>query len=292
MPTSAAISTGCRTQLRTGPVVEITALRALLAHPDGDHPAVALPGHHPAGGVEIEDVTVELAFFGDAPRDGERVGHRWALIPGHDVLTVGNLKARIQVEAPLDPDYRFPRVDVTGEIAIKGDGDEEAVIELTARWPDYAVSGVLREGDTIPLGHLLAELGVPAGKHPESLVIDRLSLQAEPVFTPRSFSLWLEIKNGRPAEGEMRLEDAWPIELGSGKTLTIEEVGGAIDYRGGDDGRLTGRLYGRVPQALNIVGYWLPHIKILSPRSLYDSFCVRLKNYIADDMSCQGNRLQ
>lgn len=44
-------------------------------------------------------------------------------------------------------------------------------------------------------------------------------------------------------------------------------------------------------QALNIVGYWLPHIKILSPKTLDNEFCNRLKNYITDDISCRGSNL-
>jgi predicted DNA-binding transcriptional regulator YafY len=36
-------------------------------------------------------------------------------------------------------------------------------------------------------------------------------------------------------------------------------------------------------QALNIVGYWLPHIKILSPKTLHNEFFNRLKDYFADD---------
>jgi predicted DNA-binding transcriptional regulator YafY len=42
-------------------------------------------------------------------------------------------------------------------------------------------------------------------------------------------------------------------------------------------------------QALNIVGYWLPHIKILSPKTLHHEFCNRLKNYSADDTPCHGS---
>lgn len=206
-------------ELRTGAVVEVTSLHAMAQHKSaGQEERVALPGARP-GGVDIQTISVELSFLD---------GQTWPLIPGHDFLTIGALTARLEVDEPLDPDFRFPRVDVTGEIRIETD----AVIELTARWPDYAVSGVLREGE-IPLRVLLAELGVPAGKHPASLVIDRLSLQAEPVFEPRSFSLWLEIA------------DVWQVELGAGKLLAIEKVGGAIDYQGGHGGHLTGRLYGR-----------------------------------------------
>jgi hypothetical protein len=44
-------------------------------------------------------------------------------------------------------------------------------------------------------------------------------------------------------------------------------------------------------QALNIVGYWLPHIKILSPKTLHNEFFNRLKDYFADDTPCHEGRV-
>ncbi len=42
-------------------------------------------------------------------------------------------------------------------------------------------------------------------------------------------------------------------------------------------------------QALTIVGYWLPHIRVLSPKTLHHEFYNRLKNYLADDTPCHGS---
>lgn len=60
-----------------------------------------------------------------------------------------------------------------------------------------------------------------------------------------------------------------------------------------DDGGMiiSGRFTNDI-EALNIVGYWLPYIRILSPRSLHDSFCIRLKRYLSDDISCQDDRIE
>ncbi len=54
---------------------------------------------------------------------------------------------------------------------------------------------------------------------------------------------------------------------------------------------ISGRFTNEI-EALNIVGYWLPHIRILSPRSLHDSFCIRLKSYLSEDISCQVDRIE
>jgi predicted DNA-binding transcriptional regulator YafY len=57
-----------------------------------------------------------------------------------------------------------------------------------------------------------------------------------------------------------------------------------------DGGLIVSGKFTDETQALNIVGYWLPHIKILSPKTLHNQFCNRLKGYITDDVSCQGNK--
>lgn len=59
-----------------------------------------------------------------------------------------------------------------------------------------------------------------------------------------------------------------------------------------DGGVIVSGRFSNDIEVLNIVGYWLPHIRILSPRSLHDSFCVRLKNYISDDISCQIDKIE
>ena len=216
-------------ELRTGSVVEISSFHAMLQHHStGNDDAVTLPGQR-SGGTNIQNIRLNLSFLN---------GHSWNLIPGHDVLKVGQLTAALDVDEPLDPDYRFPRIDVGGVITIEPEGHDKAEIELHARWPDYAVSGILREGQEIPLRALLAEFGVPAGKHPDALTINELSLQAEPIFTPRSFSLSLGVAN------------VWEIELGkdaqgNGKSFKIEQINVYADYQGGDEGHMTGRLLGQ-----------------------------------------------
>lgn len=216
-------------ELRTGSVVEISSFHAMLQHHStGNDDAVTLPGQR-SGGTNIQNIRLNLSFLN---------GHSWNLIPGHDVLKVGQLTAALDVDEPLDPDYRFPRIDVGGVITIEPEGHDKAEIELHARWPDYAVSGILREGQEIPLRALLAEFGVPAGKHPDALTINELSLQTEPIFIPRSFSLSLGVAN------------VWEIELGkdaqgNGKSFKIEQINVYADYKGGDEGHMTGRLFGR-----------------------------------------------
>ena len=170
--------------LREHAAVKVTGLHALVAHRDsGKDDEVALPGMR-SGGTDLQNIGVDLSFLDDLT---------WNLIPGHDGLEVGHLTAHLQVDHPLDADYRFPRIDVGGIITLKPDDHDPAEIEVHAAWPDYAVSAFLREGQSIPLGAILVDLGIPAGKYPMALSINRLSLEAEPVYSPHSFSLTLNI---------------------------------------------------------------------------------------------------
>lgn len=219
-------------ELRTGSIVEISSFHAMLEHESvGNEEPVALPGQR-TGGTRIQNIAVNLSFLND---------HAWQLIPGHDVLKAGKLTAHLQVNEPLNADYRFPRIDIGAAIIIKAESKSEAQIDLTARWPDYAVSGMLRQGDKLPLGELLIDFGVPAGKLPsgkDTLMIDELTLQAEPVFTPRSFSLSLGVNN------------VWKFPLGDDnqgqvKTLKINRISTYVDYQGRDTGNLSGRMFGQ-----------------------------------------------
>lgn len=50
-----------------------------------------------------------------------------------------------------------------------------------------------------------------------------------------------------------------------------------------DGGMIVSGRFVDETQALSVVGYWLPHIKILSPKSLHDLFFRRLKIYVTDN---------
>ncbi|ADR35080.1 helix-turn-helix, type 11 domain-containing protein [Sulfuricurvum kujiense DSM 16994] len=50
-----------------------------------------------------------------------------------------------------------------------------------------------------------------------------------------------------------------------------------------DGGLIVSGRFTDETQALNIVGYWLPHIKILSPIDLHDTFRMQLKKYIEQE---------
>ncbi len=218
-------------ELKTGSVLEITDFHTVLRHTStGNEEPVTLPGLR-TGGCSILNIGIGLSFLG---------GHSWDIIPGHDVLKVGQLTAQLDVDYPLENAYRFPRIDVGGIITISTSGHKDANIDLSARWPDYSVSATLRSGDSIPLGSLLQQLGVPAGNLKDSLLIDDLSLQAEPVLTPRSFSLSLGVSN--IAE--------WQFDLWQGATspttLKFERLNVFVDYQGGDSGYLNGRLFGQL----------------------------------------------
>ncbi|WP_300007696.1 DUF6603 domain-containing protein [Pseudonocardia sp.] len=116
-----------------------------------------------------------------------RVGRdrRWPLVPGFDVLTVGGIVVRFDVDHPLDPLARFPRVSVAGDIGLGA-----ATVRVGARWPDLAVQGHLVDGGAHPvvLDDLLAALHLPVlgGSGP---AITELGFTARPGTAPRTFTL-------------------------------------------------------------------------------------------------------
>lgn len=143
-------------------------------------------------------------------------GARWPLILGFQALTVGAIVVRFDVDHPLDPAARFPRVSVSGEIGLGS-----AKIALQARWPDLAIEGNLVDGTSIRLSELLAAAHLPAfGEGGPS--ITELGFQARPDATPGTFSLHVRAADMK-------------IPLGGGATLELRDV--ALDLalgRGAD----------------------------------------------------------
>ncbi|MBL0341278.1 MAG: hypothetical protein IPP71_10280 [Bacteroidetes bacterium] len=91
-------------------------------------------------------------------------GKSWSLFPQNsafsELLKVGELWIRLEVDHPLDPAYRFTTVALGGNI-ILGNPLQPGRIQLEARWPDLAISGQLKKGDTIELAWLLKKIGLP-----------------------------------------------------------------------------------------------------------------------------------
>ncbi|MFO1502009.1 MAG: DUF6603 domain-containing protein [Verrucomicrobiota bacterium] len=182
----------------------------------------------PANAHKLTFVEVTLGFLGDAS---------WPLIPGFHFLEMGGLEATLAVEDPLDSDYRFPRVTVRGLVTFDGVGVDgsDAHIELAARWPDLAAAGRLRPRDTIALARLLEHMNVAAGGLPEgsrALTLTELGFQAEPTMGQKRFSF------------EASVENAWELELATGKTLAIEWLSFQITYQEGESPTMLPRLAG------------------------------------------------
>lgn len=148
--------------------------------------------------------------------------HLWPIIPGSRFLSIGNLWISMDVDYPLEADYRFPIVQFGGSIKI-GEAANDGVINVVARWPDFAISGNLAEGQNIKIGQLLRELNLPLADLPQGndeLVIDKLAFSAEPTTTPKRYTFSINITN------------LWLFPLPGNTTLTIDELSFFIDYTG------------------------------------------------------------
>ncbi|MEM7309116.1 MAG: DUF6603 domain-containing protein [Planctomycetota bacterium] len=237
---------GSQTRLSTGfkpgDGPSLTDLAALLgtAH-DADQDLRALPEElfRPEL-VQLEEVhlTVDPEEERTLADAGVKIGFgrgadklSWPLIPGLTVLTLEDLGAGLEVLHPLDPTLRFPTIDVRGTIAVGG-----GRLVLSARWPDFAVRGELVEGEAISLHRLLQDLGLPVGGLPaggSGPAIDRLSLTAEPMATPKGFSVLASCAEPWSLHDE---GDA------PGPAFAIERVSLGLSYRESLRGFVSGTL--------------------------------------------------
>ena len=163
-------------------------------------------------------------------------GKVWQAIPGLPWLKVGNLKAVLEVEHPLDSDYRFPRIHLSGTVEL-GSSAQQAKpshIDLQVRWPDLAIQGELRKQDTIALAALLSEMGIPSGGLPQKLAITDLGFRAEPDMEKKRFEFHGAVQN------------AWEIDLPDGKSLSIERLAFHLDYQQGESPTMKPQLEGVV----------------------------------------------
>lgn len=148
-------------------------------------------------------------------------GKQWAIT---NELAVGGLWVQINVDYPLG-DARFPILKLGGEMEIAG-----GKLEITARWPDWAIHGKLQRGTVIHVGQLFSHFGlIPAGQAAAThdltagfsdLVIRQLFFSAEPFGTPKQFTVHLS------------LTDVWSIPLAGQERLAIEELSLLMNYQG------------------------------------------------------------
>lgn len=138
-------------------------------------------------------------------------GEIWQIVP--DILAVGDLWVDLEIDDPLDPDYRFPIVTAGGTIQI-GSNPQNGQIHLTARWPDYSISGELVEGQTIQVGELLEHIKLlkteDAGL--DQMEISRLSFLAEPVGEVKTFDFFIQI------------DEVWRLAIRPNTFFEIQEI--------------------------------------------------------------------
>lgn len=189
--------------------------------------------------VEVQELTCrfdpsdeeKLTYVSTRLSFGE--GKSWPLIPEaeFEFLTIGGLWANLRIDHPLESEYRFPTVQVGGVFAI-----DDAHIEITARWPDLAVQGSLRAGDSIEVGALLEKFSLPISSLPggeDTLGISSLSFLAEPLGTTKSFNFLCTVDN------------VWKIAITTDEALSIDQLSLYLAYQSGDEGGLSGTLSGK-----------------------------------------------
>lgn len=177
---------------------------------------------NPEDARKLTNINARLAF---AP------GKSWVIIPGFDFLKVGDLWARLEVEHPLEAEYRFPTVQIGGAIFIGG-----ARIALTARWPDLEIRGSLMEGNAIPVPELFEAMGLPTSSLPgdKPLLISSLHFAADPSGDDKSFSFLGTISN------------VWKLKLFGDATFEIEELSLFVSYDKSRTKRTSGSFSGKL----------------------------------------------
>lgn len=150
-------------------------------------------------------------------------GRTWPMIPGCPWLEVGELTAMLEVEDPLQSDYRFPRLTVSGSVVLDGvgAGGGDAHIDLEVRWPDLAVQGELRNKEAISLAKLLGHLRLPADGLPDGMEITQLGFFAEPDMAEKQFTFHAVVEKG------------WQLKLPEEAVLSIRRLSFALRYQEG-----------------------------------------------------------
>jgi hypothetical protein len=160
-------------------------------------------------------------------------GHLWPIIPGVSWLAVGGLSLTLAVDYPLKAAYRFPVFSVTGMIQVGEPNTKDGLIAITARWPDFAISGGLVEGSTIKIGDLLRRSGLTTEGVPDTLAISHLSFNAEPSSDPKLFDFFIAI-------------DGWSFKFpNSTQVLDITELSLALNYSSAPDVGMGGQFTGK-----------------------------------------------
>jgi hypothetical protein len=168
-------------------------------------------------------------------------GKMWPIIPGFPVLTIGGLWVAMEVDYPLEPDYRFPVLKIGGTIGIGAGTERDGKINVTARWPDLAISGGLAPGSQIHIGEILQKFNLSTAGLPEdALTISQLWFSAEPTGIPKRFSFLITIEN------------VWSFQLPGKKALEITALSLDLDYSAGPDQKTS--LGGRFSGKFNIAG--------------------------------------
>jgi hypothetical protein len=170
-------------------------------------------------------------------------GHLWHLVPGISFLALGELWFELEVDSPLEPDYRFPLVRLGGVLQIGEENSQDGRIDLLASWPDWSVSGGLEKGSQIKLSQLLQNLTLPADQLPQNedaLVIDQLRFGAKPRSTPKEFSLYITI------------EEVWKLKLSQNIDLDLKQVSLGLNYKGQTDQSSENGLTGQFSAKLGI----------------------------------------
>lgn len=160
-------------------------------------------------------------------------GHLWPIIPGVSWLAVGGLSLTLAVDYPLQAEYRFPVFSVTGMIQVGEPNTKDGLIAITARWPDFAISGGLVEGSAIKIGDLLRRSGLTTKGLPDTLAISHLSFSAEPSSDPKLFDFFIAI------------DDVWSFQLPDQETLAITELSLSLNYSSAPDVGMGGQFIGK-----------------------------------------------
>lgn len=160
----------------------------------------------------------------------------WKIITinGQDLLVVKDLWFGLDIDYPLDSNFRFARIAASGTVQIGPDKNNGNLL-IAARWPDFAITGELQENNTIAIGDILDHFGViKTGESGfDQIAITKLSFRAEPVGVNKSFSFFIII------------DDIWHFDVDGKPVFEIKELSLSLDYDSGTQTKVTGSIDGK-----------------------------------------------
>ncbi len=215
-------------------------LATLFGHADNPNADLDwLPGELKVKPFELDDL--KLSIDKRDPYELTQIDARLAVLPDQawtilpDLLSVKGLWFELDIEHPLDPESRFPRVSAGGTVHFGADPANGNVL-ITARWPDYSIEGQLAENNTIPIGAMFdhLQLANTGDTGLGQMVISKLWFLAEPIGEVKTFSFLIVI------------DEAWQLEIRNKPAFEIKELLLSLDYSNqpgvGSSGRFDGKF--------------------------------------------------